>query len=199
MARGRPRQFDIDEALENAMNVFWRKGYTAATIPELSRAMGVNRPSLYAAFGSKEELFRRVLDRYRAGPASYVSRAVERETAVEVFTGLMTGVVDLVTDPDRPGGCLFVCAGLASDDETRSVTDELAARRIAGEEDIRVRFEKAKADGDLPGDAEPAALAKFTAAMIWGIAVQAASGSRRSELMNVADLATAAFAKMPAS
>src|SRR5215203_5543280 len=108
MSRGRPRNFALDEALEKAMVVFWSKGYEGTSIPDLTAAIGINRPSLYAAFGNKENLFRKVLDRYRTDPASYVNRAVERTTVGEVLEGLLYGVVDLVTDPSRPGGCLFV-------------------------------------------------------------------------------------------
>ena len=189
MKRGRPRSFDTDDCLEKAMEIFWRNGYAGTTIPDLTEAMGINRPSLYAAFGSKEMLFVQVLDRYRSGPASYVNRAIAKETAMEVFESLMTGVVDLVTNPNRPGGCLFVCAALAGNNEIRSVVKEITGRRAAGEDDIRMRFESAKESGDLPPDADPAVLAKLAATMIWGLSVQAAGGASRAELMSVVDLA----------
>ena len=70
---GRPRGFDVDKALERALNVFWRKGYEGATLPDLTPAMGINRPSLYAAFGNKETLFRKAIDRYSEGPACHVA------------------------------------------------------------------------------------------------------------------------------
>ena len=189
MKKGRPRNFDIDECLDKAMEIFWRNGYAGTTIPDLTGAMGINRPSLYAAFGSKKELFERVLDRYRSGPASYVNRAIAKKTALGVFEALMTGVVDLVTDPERPGGCLFVCGGLAGNSESQSVVDELSKRRLAGEEDIRARFAKAKAEGDLRPGADPAVLAKLAATLIWGLSVQAAGGASQDELMTVARLA----------
>lgn len=175
------------------MEVFWRKGYAGATIPDLTAAMGINRPSLYAAFGSKEALFSSVLDRYRSGPASYVNRAIAKDTAIEVFEALMTGVVELVTDPERPGSCLFVCSALAGSGEGHSVVDELSRRRLAGEEDIRTRFEEAKAAGDLPFDSDPAVLAKLAATLIWGLSVQAVGGASRSELMEVAKITTRDF------
>src|SRR5262245_59406118 len=74
--RGRPREFDTDQALDRALEVFWRKGYEGASISELTEAMGINRPSLYAAFGNKEELFRKALDRYVQGPAAYTYEAL---------------------------------------------------------------------------------------------------------------------------
>ncbi len=193
--RGRPRGFDIDDAVYRAMLVFWSKGYEGATIPELTEAIGIKRPSLYAAFGSKEELFRLALDRYRRDPASYVNRALAEPTAREVFESLLAGVIDLVTDPERPGGCLFVCGSLARGSTDGEIQQQLAARRISGEADIRKRFEQAVTDGDLGADADPAALAKLAATLLWGLSVQAVSGSSREELQQVAEIAIAAFPK----
>ncbi len=81
MPSGRPREFDIDQALDAALNVFWRKGYEGATLPDLTRAMGINRPSLYAAFGNKETLFRKSVERYVEGPAAHIVEALEEPTA----------------------------------------------------------------------------------------------------------------------
>src|SRR3954466_14672758 len=108
MPRGRPRAFDVDEALDKALKVFWRKGYEGATLPDLTRAMGINRPSLYAAFGSKEALFRKVIDRYVEGPASYVRAALAEPTARAVAERLLAGTIDVVTDRHNPRGCLIV-------------------------------------------------------------------------------------------
>lgn len=189
MPRGRPRSFDTDEAIETAMTVFWTKGYQGSTIPDLADAIGINRPSLYAAFGSKENLFKLALDRYRKDPASYVSRAIAQPTAIDVFQSLMEGVVELVTDPKRPGGCLFVCGTHTLTDPDDVIGLELARRRVAGERDILERFERARHEGDLPEHIEPAALAKLAATLMWGIAVQASNGAPRSQLQQVARLA----------
>src|SRR5438552_872534 len=96
--RGRPRAFDADKALDRALQVFWRKGYEGTSLSDLTRAMGINRPSLYAAFGDKEALFRKVLDRYVEGPSAYVREALEEPTARAVVERLLLGTAELLTD-----------------------------------------------------------------------------------------------------
>src|SRR5436305_3898981 len=101
MPSGRPRAFDIDKALDRALRVFWQKGYEGTTLPDLTRAMGINRPSLYAAFGNKQSLIKKVLHRYTTGPASYVQSALVQPTARAVAKKLLDGAVQNLTDP-RP-------------------------------------------------------------------------------------------------
>jgi AcrR family transcriptional regulator len=185
MAKGRPRKFDPEQAIGQAMHVFWKKGYERTTLDDLTEATGVSRPSLYAAFGNKESLFLKVLDRYRSDPASYVNRALAKPTAREVFSSLLYGVIDLITDPDNPGGCLFVCGAL--------VSSELASRRIEGEEEILERFQRAVAEGELQPEVDPNTLAKLAATLLWGLSVQGINGSTKKELRQVAKLALDAF------
>jgi AcrR family transcriptional regulator len=189
VAKGRPREFDVDKALDGALKVFWRKGYEGASLPDLTREMGINRPSLYAAFGNKEALFRKVLDRYAEGPAAYVREALNEPTARAVAERLLGGALDLLTDRRNPRGCLLVQGALACGEAAESIRRELAARRAAGEAALRRRFERALADGDLPDDADPADLASYLTTVIRGMAVQAASGASREELRRVADMA----------
>ncbi|MFL5338584.1 MAG: TetR/AcrR family transcriptional regulator [Gemmataceae bacterium] len=193
MTKGRPREFDTEKALDAALQVFWRKGYEGASLPDLTAAMGINRPSLYAAFGNKEGLFRRAVDRYVQGPASFVRTALDETTARGVAEKLLGGAVDLVTDPRGPRGCLLVQGALACGQEAESVRCELVARRLAGEAAIRERFERAKAEGDLPADADPADLARYVVTVTRGLAVQAAGGANRKELRRVADMALRAW------
>lgn len=195
MPKGRPREFDVEKALDRALAVFWRKGYEGASLPELTRAMGINRPSLYAAFGNKEALFRKVLDRYAAGPAAYVAEALAEPTARAAAERLLGGAVDLLTGPRGPRGCLLVHGALACGEAAESVRRELAARRAAGEAAIRRRFERARAEGDLPPDACPADLARYVATVLRGMAVEAASGASRAELRRVVELAMRAWPK----
>jgi AcrR family transcriptional regulator len=193
VAKGRPREFDVDEALDRALHVFWRRGYEGATLPDLTAAMGINRPSLYAAFGSKEELFRKALDRYVEGPAAFVREALNEPTARAVAERLLGGTIDLVTDRRNPRGCLIVQSALACGETAESVRREVAARRVAGECAVRQRFERARADGDLPAEVDAADLARYVVTVMRGMAVQAAGGASRDDLRRVVELALQAW------
>lgn len=191
--RGRPRAFDIEQALERALKVFWMRGYEGTSLSDLTEAMGINRPSLYAAFGSKEGLFRRVLDRYMAGASCHVRESLEEPTARASAERFLRGTIDLLTGPDNPPGCLIVQGALACGEEGDSIRRELAARRAAGEAALRRRFERALADGDLPTDASPADLARYVATVTYGMSVQAAGGAGREELCRVVETALKAW------
>jgi AcrR family transcriptional regulator len=191
--RGRPREFDVDKALDRALWVFWRKGYEGASLPDLTKAMGINRPSLYAAFGSKEGLFRKALDRYADGPAAYVREALNAPTARAVAERLLGGAIDLATDRRNPRGCLMVHGALACGEAVESVRRELVARRAATEAAVRRRFERAAAEGDLPADSDPAGLARYVLTVIQGMAVQAAGGAKREQLRPLVKMALRAW------
>jgi len=183
--RGRPRGFDADRALDRAVHVFWRKGYEGASLSDLTRAMGINRPSLYAAFGGKEALFRKALDRYAEGPAGYVRDALAAPTARAVAERLLRGAVALQTDPKTPPGCLVVNGALACGAKADRIRRRLASHRDAVEHDLRRRLERARAEGDLPAHARPADLARYVVTVMRGMAVQAAGGATRAELERV--------------
>jgi AcrR family transcriptional regulator len=192
---GRPRAFDVEKALDRALRVFWHKGYEGASLSDLTRAMGINRPSLYAAYGDKAALFRRVLDRYAEGPAAFATDALNKPTTREVARHLLFGGIDLVADPRNPKGCLLVQGALACGEEARSIRLELTARRATIETALRKRLARAKSERDLPADANPADLARFVMTIMRGIAVQAAGGASRRELRRVVDLALRAWPK----
>lgn len=183
----------MDQALDRALNVFWRKGYEGTTLPDLTAAMGINRPSLYAAFGNKEELFRKALDRYAAGPASHVVAALSEPTARAVVERLWQGAIEMATKPHNPAGCLLVQGALVCGDTADAVRRDVAARRAAGVVALRRRLQRAIAEGDLPADANPADLARYVATVTYGMAVQAASGASRAQLRRVARLALRAW------
>jgi AcrR family transcriptional regulator len=185
---GRPRSFDTDRALDRALAIFWRNGYEGASLPALTKAMGINRPSLYAAFGNKEALFRKALERYERGPASYAHKALKQQTARKVVEALLDGVVALLTRPQNPGGCLMVQGALACGENGSRVRQELASLRAAGVAAIRRRFQRAIDEGDLPPNADASVLARFVATVTHGLAVQAASGASRKEMLRVKDM-----------
>src|ERR1700730_5598920 len=181
---GRPPSFDLDEALDRALQVFWRKGYEGASLSDLTNAVGVTRPSLYAAFGDKQALFRKALERYLTGPAAYTQEALKEPTARAVIERLLQGAADLNTAPRNPGGCLMVQGALACGEEGDSIRQELIACRAAGEAALRRRFQRAKSEGDLPADTDPVDLARYLATIIYGMAVQAAGGASRDKLQD---------------
>jgi AcrR family transcriptional regulator len=182
---GRTRTFEPDEALDRAMIVFWRQGYDGTSMTDLTDAMGISRPSLYAAFGNKEELFRRALERYGEVPSAYVGEALGAPTARAVAERLLRGAADLHTDARTPAGCLAVHGAPTCAEQSSEVGQALIAFRRAGEAAIRERLERARAEGDLPADADPAELADFLRTVVYGMAVKAASGSTREELERV--------------
>src|SRR3984893_4328308 len=141
MPSGRTRQFDVDEALDRALEVFWARGYEGATLPALTRAMGINRPSLYAAFGNKEQLFRKALDRYQTGPMSFLAEALLKPTARAAAEAIFSGFARTHRDRANARGCLVVSGALASGEDAETVRQELARLRQAIVTALRERFE----------------------------------------------------------
>ena len=193
MAMGRPREFDVDKALDLALQVFWRKGYEGASMADLTETMGITKPSLYSAFGNKEELFRKALDRYVDGPGGYFQVALAKPTARAVVEHLLYESANAVTDPNHPPGCLAVQGALSCGDAAESIKQELVSRRAKGEQDLRQRFERAIAEGDLPQGSDAADLAAYLSAILQGMAVQAAGDAMRKELRAIADMALRAW------
>lgn len=189
MGMGRPREFDAETALDQAMEVFWRHGYEGATIAQLTEAMGINPPSLYACFGNKEGLLKAALDRYTKLRNVWMDEVVAAPTAREVAQRMLMGIADKQTDPANPPGCLLVQGGIACGTGSENVPFELAARRAQNEDQLRDRFIRAKAEGDLKDSADPAALARYVSAVAVGMGVMASSGADREALRQVASVA----------
>ncbi|SFO33488.1 DNA-binding transcriptional regulator, AcrR family [Bradyrhizobium sp. Ghvi] len=194
MGMGRPREFDAETALDQAMEVFWRHGYEGATIAQLTEAMGINPPSLYACFGNKEGLLKAALDRYTKLRGVWMDEVVAAATAREVAERMLMGIADKQTDPANPPGCLLVQGGIACGTGSENVPFELAARRAQNEDQLRDRFVRAKAEGDLKETADPAALARYVSAVAVGMGVMASSGADREALRQVASVAVQAVA-----
>ncbi|MEY2438728.1 MAG: hypothetical protein QOI34_113 [Verrucomicrobiota bacterium] len=189
--RGRPRAFDPDAALDRAMHVFWDKGYEGASLSDLTRAMRINRPSLYAAFGNKEQLFGKVLDRYMDGPIAFFGKALAAPKARGVIEEIFLGTARMSDDPTIPAGCLLVQGALACGEA--SVRKEVAARRAAAEVALYRRLQRAKREGDLPKNADPAELAHYVMTVVRGMAVQSAGGASRDQLRRVGQIALRAW------
>ena len=184
-SRGRPREFCVDAALSAALIVFWSKGYEGASLSDLTEAMGVTRPSLYAAFGNKEALFRKALDLYEREKLAFMSAALEAPTARGVAERVLTKALDAQTSPSDPRGCLSVISSVACGAEAASIKAEVVMRRASSEAALRRRFERARAEGDLPGDVDPDALVRYLMAVLQGMAVQAGSGVPREQLQQL--------------
>lgn len=194
MGMGRPREFDAETALDQAMEVFWRHGYEGATIAQLTEAMGINPPSLYACFGNKEGLLKAALDRYTRLRGEWMEEVLAAPTAREVTERLLMGIADKQTDPANPPGCLLVQGGIACGSGSENVPFELAARRAQNEEQLRDRYIRARNEGDLQPASDPAALARYVFAVSVGMGVMASSGADREALRQVAAVAIDAFA-----
>jgi len=192
MGMGRPREFDAETALDQAMEVFWRHGYEGATIAQLTEAMGINPPSLYACFGNKEGLLKAALDRYTKLRNVWMNEVVAAPTARGVAERMLMGIADKQTDPANPPGCLLVQGGIACGSGSENVPFELAARRAQNEDQLRDRFVRAKAEGDLKPSSDPAALARYVSAVSVGRGVMASSGADREALRQVANVAVQA-------
>jgi len=173
--------------------VFWARGYEGATLPELTKAMGINRPSLYAAFGNKEQLFHKALDRYQTGPQSFVGEALKKPTARAAAEAIFAGFVRMQRDRSGSRGCMIVSGALACGAEAEPVRRELARLRQATVAALRERFDRAVREGDLPAGTDCVALARYIATVLNGLAVQAASGATVKELRQVAAVAMRAW------
>ena len=190
---GRPRAFCVEKALDRALQVFWQKGYEGTSLSDLTGAMEINRPSLYAAYGNKEALFRKALDRYVQGAGEFFRKFMEKPTARAAVEGLLLWAVDGITCPDSPHGCMMVRCALSGGDAADSIRVELVKRRADVESILRKRLERARAEGDLPADAHPADLARYVMTIHQGMSVQAAGGASREQLRRVVKTAMAAW------
>jgi AcrR family transcriptional regulator len=155
--------------------------------------MGINRPSLYAAFGNKEQLFRKAIDRYQTGPSSFLTKALAKPTAQAVVEAIFSGFVRMLRGRDKVRGCLIVCGALACGEEAEPVRRELAQLRQAAVTALRERFERAVQEGELAAGTDCATLARYIATVLNGLAVQAASGATEKELRLVSAMAMNAW------
>ena len=188
-SKGRPREFDVDEALAAALRVFWSKGYEAASLTDLTEAMGITRPSLYAAFGNKEALFKQALDLYESEKLAYVRNALQAPTARGVAERMLAGTIDNITSECR--GCLGVIASVHCSNEDSPIRQDVNERAQSARNAITARMQRAIDDGDFTIPVEAEAMTRYLTALMQGISVQAGAGASREELQHVAQAALA--------
>ncbi|MBV1688599.1 TetR/AcrR family transcriptional regulator [Novosphingobium sp. G106] len=186
-SRGRPREFDSDEALAAALRVFWQRGYESASMAELTEAMGITKPSLYACFGNKESLFRSALDLYEREKLCYTSTALEADTARGVAERLLRGGLAIQCGESDPQGCLSVISTVVCGAEAESIRTEVIARRASSEAALVRRLQRARDEGDLPEHADPEALASYLTTVLQGMSVKASAGACRDVLGRIVD------------
>lgn len=187
--KGRPRGFCTETALAAALRVFWTKGYEGASITDLTEAMGITRPSMYAAFGNKESLFRHALDLYEREKLDYTRCALDAPTAKGVAERLMRGGIDNQTSDCSAKGCLGVISSIACGDEAQTIREEVIARRASSKQAMVARLERARAEGDFGDEIECEDLINYLFAFLQGLAVQAGAGATREQLERTVDLA----------
>jgi len=194
MARGRPRTFDKDEALERAMDVFWLRGYDGASMSDLAQAMALNPPSIYAAFGSKEGLFLAAIEKYRETGAGGIWSVLDSDAdARSVAEQVLRRTADTFTRTTPPRGCMIVLTALESESAHPDVCAVLEGYRKENVRKLEARFERARQAGELPGDTDCSALAEYIVTVQHGMSVQARDGAGRARLHALVDIALRAW------
>ncbi|MFD1295977.1 TetR/AcrR family transcriptional regulator [Lysobacter gummosus] len=185
--RGRPRAFDREQALETAMQLFWRQGFEATSLNDLTTAMGIAPPSLYAAFGSKEQLFREAIGRYlqqfRCNHAATLQ--APEVTAREAFGRLFAAIANGFSGCGHPSGCMLIAADVGGGSAAAHLREELSAHRLSIEAGFRARIERGQREGDVDAGTDAAALAKFLATVVQGLSIQARDGASAAQLHEV--------------
>ena len=194
---GRPKEFCVEGALARALEVFWRHGYEGASLTELTEAMGITRPSLYATYGNKEQLFHKALDLYDARHLGFARAALAAPRAREVAARLLEGFADLATGVDSPPGCLGTVGALACSTAAEPIKAELTRRRGLFEAELAARLARARREGDLAADEAPADLARYVMVVAGGLAVQGAGGASRASLARAVQVALRAWPAPP--
>jgi AcrR family transcriptional regulator len=187
--KGRPREFDLDEALAAALRVFWRKGYDGASLTDLTEEMGITRPSLYAAFGNKEALFRKALDLYEREKLAYIGEALKAPSSREVAERLLRGSLAMQTSDCEPKGCMRVLGSISCRPEDESIRADLMQRRQSSQRALCERMQRAKDEGDLPANTDVDGLCSYLGAILGGLSIQASGGASKAQLEALVDTA----------
>lgn len=189
---GRPRRFDRTTALTRAMELFWERGYEGASISDLTAVMGMNAPSLYATFGSKESLFREAVHLYNEN--SPTTRALnDAPTARAAVEALLRDNVAAYADPANPAGCMIVLSAMLGVPENEAVRNHLAQYRRSDQLALQRRLEHSMAEGELPQGTDTATIAAFYITILQGLSIQAHDGASREQMEAIVDCAMAAW------
>ena len=194
--RGRPCSFDTDAALDRALEVFWSHGFQSASLSELTAAMGVSKPSLYAAYGNKEALYLKVLERYvMQQSAAHIAVLDTEPDARRAIEGYLRSIATMHTDPALPGGCLIINGMSDRGGTSTPAAIELALQKmLQGSEDkLRERLLRARRDGQLAPGTHVSDLAALFISLIAGLSVLAKSGAKRAKLYAVITAAMRAW------
>jgi AcrR family transcriptional regulator len=186
---GRPRGFDEGAALDAAMRLFWERGYEGTSMADLTKAMGLNPPSIYAAFGDKKSLFTLAAKRYAEGPAQYQARALSEPTLREVILALFRNTVEFLTDSGHPSGCMTLTGAMACGVEANSAKEFMTEIRKQNEAGLKSRLQQARKSGELAADVNVDDYARYLSTLLGGLAIQAANGVSRKEMKRIADIA----------
>ncbi|WP_067853143.1 TetR/AcrR family transcriptional regulator [Nocardia shimofusensis] len=188
--RGQGRKFDLDHALDIAMEQFWRYGYEGTSVAGLTKAIGIATPSLYAAFGDKRQLFDSVVEHYLRGPGGWMERAFAEETsATRLARRLLREAASHYADPDHPGGCLLVIAGACVADSNDAVARQLRDHRNRNMALLAERLAEGVRTGELPPHFDPEAAAEFLGVVIQGMSARARDGATVADLESAAEFA----------
>jgi AcrR family transcriptional regulator len=169
------------------MYLFWSRGYDATSVSELTEAMGITPPSLYAAFGDKKRLFLEAVDRYQAGPGSFAQRALDEPTAERAMRRLLMDTIASFCDPKHPKGCMVVLAATNCTVESSDVLDALTDRRRAAERVIRDRIAAGLAASELSAGTDVDALAGMIVTTLYGLSIKARDGASRGSLRRIVE------------
>ncbi len=190
---GRPRSFDIEDALKSALEVFWQKGYDSASLNDLTQAMGINKPSLYAAFGNKEQLFIKAIEFYDTHQNSYFYDALKEKQLLTVITKVLLGAAERMSDCSQPQGCMMIQSAFASKEPSDIIKQAAESKRDRMGGLVLARLQQAKEDGELDESCNCSALMDYLFTVIMGMSIHASRGASREQLENVANLALLTF------
>jgi AcrR family transcriptional regulator len=189
VTKGRPRGFDEDQVIEAAMRLFWQKSFEGTTMTDLTNATGLSRSSIRAAFGSKDGLFLKAVERYKSRQMGYIPKALAEPTFPRAIEALLRGMVNYLSIPGNPKGCLSIHGALANGTDGELVTQVMAKWHRSGENGIKERIQQAQREGELSRDVNAADYARYIVTIMIGTAMRAVDGAGKAELTRTIDMA----------